>query len=158
MAHQLTIVARLVLAFLIGALIGWDRETRGKPAGFRTLTMVSLASALYVTAVREAAAAIGEPADMGRAMAGIAQGVGFLGAGAIMQSKGEVRWLTTAASLWAAAALGYAAGAGQYLVAGVGTLLVLTILRWLPAIEERIRQPNGKKQSKGQVEANRPDD
>ena len=75
-----------------------------------------------------------------------------------MQSKGEVRWLTTAASLWAAAALGYAAGAGQYLVAGVGTLLVLTILRWLPAIEERIRQPKGKKQAKGQAETPPPGD
>jgi putative Mg2+ transporter-C (MgtC) family protein len=144
MANQLEIVARLVLAFLIGALIGWDRETRGKPAGFRTLTMVSLASALYVTAARGAAAAVGEPADMARAMAGIAQGVGFLGAGAILQAKGEVRWLTTAASLWAAAALGYAAGTGQYLVAAVGTLLVLATLRWLPAIEELIRNPKGR--------------
>lgn len=147
------VALRLFVAFVAGALIGWERETRGKPAGFRTLTLVSVAVAIFVVTARRAAFALGEPADSTRAMAAIAQGVGFLGAGAILQSKGEVRWLTTAASLWAAAALGYASGVGQYAVAGLGTLLVFAILRWLPAIEELLvrtkrkpkERPPGKK-------------
>ena len=130
------VALRLVIALAVGAVIGWERETRGKPAGFRTLTLVSVAVAIFVVTAQRAAFALGEPADSTRAMAAIAQGVGFLGAGAILQSKGEVRWLTTAASLWAAAALGYASGVGQYAVAGLGTVLVFAILRWLPAIEE----------------------
>jgi len=130
---------RLLAAFVVGALIGWDRETRGKPAGFRTLTLVSLASAFFVNVVVEASLAYGQEIDVARAMAGIAQGVGFLGAGAILQSKGEVRWLTTAASLWAAAALGFACGVGQYVLAAFGTVLVMIILRVMPAMEEIIQ-------------------
>jgi len=130
---------RLLAAFVAGALIGWDRETRGKPAGFRTLTLVSLSSAFFVTVVIEASLAYGQEIDVARAMAGIAQGVGFLGAGAILQSKGEVRWLTTAASLWAAAALGFACGVGQYVLAAFGTVLVMIILRVMPAMEEIIQ-------------------
>jgi len=130
---------RLLAAFVVGALIGWDRETRGKPAGFRTLTLVSLASAFFVNVVVEASLAYGQEIDVARAMAGIAQGVGFLGAGAILQSKGEVRWLTTAASLWAAAALGFACGVGQYVLAAFGTVLVMIILRVMPAMEEVIQ-------------------
>jgi putative Mg2+ transporter-C (MgtC) family protein len=68
-------------------------------------------------------------------MAGIAQGIGFLGAGIIVQARGEVRWLTTAAALWAAAAIGYVAGVGMYALACAGSVLIFAILHWLPVIE-----------------------
>ena len=139
MLEKLEPLLRLLAAFVVGALIGWDRETRGKPAGFRTLTMVSLASALFVTVAVEGSRRAGEPVEITRAMAGIAQGIGFLGAGAILQSKGEVRWLTTAASLWASAALGFACGVGQYVLAVGGAVLVLVTLRVMPALEDIIQ-------------------
>jgi putative Mg2+ transporter-C (MgtC) family protein len=128
---------RLVLAGLVGALIGWEREVRGKPAGLRTLMLVSLSAAVYVAAAEQAALRRGEAVDAGRLMSGIAQGIGFLGAGAILQARGEVRWLTTAASLWAAAALGMAIGLGMYSIALVGAFLVFATLKWVALIEDR---------------------
>ena len=131
------IVLRLLSAVLIGAIVGWERETRGKPAGLRTLSLVSLASAVYVLASQQAALSQGEPAEPMRAMAGIAQGVGFIGAGAILQARGEVRWLTTAAALWAVAAVGFACGMGMYMIAIVSGLLVFVVLRCMAVVEER---------------------
>lgn len=128
---------RLVLAGLAGALIGWEREVRGKPAGLRTLMLVSLSSAVYVAAAEQAALRHDEAVDAGRLMSGIAQGIGFLGAGAILQARGEVRWLTTAASLWAAAALGLAIGLGLYFIALVGAFLVFATLKWVALVEDR---------------------
>jgi len=137
MEAWLETIVRLVLAALLGSLIGWEREAREKPAGLRTMMLVSLAAAIYVLAAQESARAHQEVVDSVRAMAGVAGGVGFLGAGVILQSRSKVRWLTTAASLWASAALGLAAGLGTYLVAIVGGLLVFAILRWLPVAERR---------------------
>jgi len=126
---------RLLLALVMGGVIGWDREVRGKPAGFRTLMLVSLASAMYVLAAQSAAAHSGEDLDAVRAMSGISQGVGFLGAGAILQSRQSVKWLTTAAALWAAAAIGYAAGLGMYYICLLGGALVLVTLRFMAPVE-----------------------
>ena len=131
------ILGRLALAGILGGLVGWEREVRQKPAGLRTLLLVSLSASIFVISAEQAALRHGEAADIVRAMTGIAQGVGFLGAGAIVQSRREVRWLTTAASFWAAAALGFAAGAGMYWVAILGGLLVFATLRWLLLAEKR---------------------
>lgn len=131
------IVLRMLLASLLGGFIGWERETRGKPAGLRTLIIVSLSAAVYVIVAQQAALSRGEPVDSVRAMSGVAQGVGFLGAGVILQSRGEVRWLTTAAALWAAAALGLASGLGMYFVAILAALMIFATLRWALFIEER---------------------
>ncbi len=131
------IVLRMLLASLLGGFIGWERETRGKPAGLRTLIIVSLSASVYVIVAQQAALARGEPVDAVRAMSGVAQGVGFLGAGVILQSRGEVRWLTTAAALWAAAALGFAAGLGMYFIALLAGLMIFATLRWALLIEER---------------------
>ncbi len=128
---------RLILATGLGALIGWEREARGKPAGLRTLMLVSLSSAVYVVAAEQAALQRGEASEPGRLMSGIAQGIGFLGAGAILQARGEVRWLTTAASLWAAAALGLAVGLGMYSIAVAAAILVFGTLRWVIRVEDR---------------------
>jgi len=137
MLGWMEVVTRLALAALLGGIIGWEREVQEKPAGLRTMMLVSLAAAIYVMAAQEAARAHQEVVDSVRAMAGIAGGVGFLGAGAIMQSRGKVRWLTTAAALWIAAALGLAAGLGMYHVAVVGGLLAFAILSWLAIAEKR---------------------
>ncbi|MHB1357483.1 MAG: MgtC/SapB family protein, partial [Anaerolineae bacterium] len=95
------IILRMVLAVVLGGVIGWEREISGKPAGLRTMILVSLASAIFVLAAQQAAAQVGDSIDSIRAMAGIVSGVGFLGAGVVMRTQGDVRWLTTAASLWA---------------------------------------------------------
>lgn len=136
---------RLVLATILGALIGWEREMRGKPAGLRTLMLVSLSAAVYVAAAEQAATQRGEVIEPGRLMSGIAQGVGFLGAGVILQARGEVRWLTTAASLWAAAALGLAVGLGMYPIALVATFLTFGTLKWIVLVEDRWMRKRGDK-------------
>lgn len=140
MAIWVETVVKLVVASLLGGLIGWEREKRGKPAGLRTLMLVSLAAAMFVLATRQAAQAAGEPIDAARAMAGVAQGVGFLGAGLILRTRGEVYWLTTAASLWAAAALGVAVAQGLYPLAVAGAILAYIILRWVSILEDRLAQ------------------
>jgi putative Mg2+ transporter-C (MgtC) family protein len=128
---------RLLMAVGLGGVIGWEREVRGKPAGLRTQMLVALSAALYVMIAEQTSLQRGEPVEAGRALAGIAQGIGFLGAGAILQARGEVRWLTTAASLWAAAALGYATGLGMYALAGMAGALVFIILHLFSAVERR---------------------
>jgi putative Mg2+ transporter-C (MgtC) family protein len=122
---------RILYAGLLGALIGWEREVSGKAAGLRTLIIVSVSSALFVVGAQETAADHGEVIDSVRALQGIAQGVGFLGAGIILQAKREVRGLTTAASVWCAAALGFTAGVGMYLLGLFGALALYATLRWL---------------------------
>lgn len=138
-------IARLLLASFLGALIGWDREVQGKPAGLRTLMLVSLSSCIFVLSAQEAARTTGESLEAVRAMAAIAQGIGFLGAGVVLQSRGEVLWLTTAAALWAAAALGLSAALGQYLIAIVGAALVLFALRGLIIVENRWIRPKARR-------------
>ena len=133
----------------LGALIGWEREAQGKPAGFRTHIAVALGSSLFVVAGESAASAAGEPIDAVRAMAAIAQGVGFLGAGIIYQTRGEIRWVTTAASVWAAAAVGLVVGMGMYALGAVGAATVVFTLRWLDILERRLfRRQKTKKPKK----------
>jgi len=146
------IILRTALAMVLGGLIGWEREVRQKPAGLRTLLLVSLSSAIFVIAAEQAALRYGEPVETVRAMSGIAQGIGFLGAGAIVQSRGKVRWLTTAAALWAAAALGFAAGIGMYFVAIVGAAMVFIVLRWLAVAERRWLRFNKEEPPSGERE------
>lgn len=134
------VVIRLVLAVVLGGVIGWERELAGKPAGLRTMILVSLASAIFVLAAQQATALVGESRDSVRAMAGIVGGVGFLGAGLVMRTQGDVRWLTTAASLWASAALGLSSALGMYMIALVGSALVFITLHWLPALERWARR------------------
>ena len=137
MAIWVETLVKLLLASLLGGLIGWEREKRGKPAGLRTQMLVSLASALFVLGARQAAQAAGEPIEAARAMAGVAQGVGFIGAGLILRTRGEVYWLTTAAALWASAALGVAVAQGLYPLAVVGGILAFVILLWVSVVEDR---------------------
>ena len=136
------ITGRLVLAFVLGGLVGWEREHEEKPAGLRTLILVSIGSALFVLVTQAviATAASGDAAgvDSLRIVAGVAQGVGFLGAGTIFTSRGTVHGLTTAAAIWAMSAVGVACGFGAWQMALVGTALTFVALRVLGPLSVRI--------------------
>ncbi len=124
MPQQLEMVLRLLLAAALGAIIGFQREKAGKPAGVRTLSLISMGSAMF-----SVVSIICFPgADPARIAAGVVTGIGFLGAGAILHRQGGVEGLTTAATIWVAAGIGLAAGAGLYIVAPAVTVMALIIL------------------------------
>lgn len=125
-ALQLDLVVRLLVAAALGALIGLEREVHDHPAGMRTHLLVSLGSAGFTVLSIYAFPAPG--ADPARIAAQIVTGVGFLGAGAILKEGATIRGLTTAASLWAVAAVGMAAGAGSWIVAIAITAIVVVSL------------------------------
>lgn len=131
---------RLLIAVVVGAIVGLDREVRNKPAGLRTHMLISLAAALFTLITFELYEEVGEDArktaDPIRIIEAVTAGVAFLAAGAIIQGRGTVRGLTTGANMWLAGALGVACGAGYYVLATLGTLfslIILTILGWLEA-------------------------
>jgi putative Mg2+ transporter-C (MgtC) family protein len=128
LATQLQLALRLTVALGLGAIVGLERELQRQPAGFRTHGMVSLGAAIFTVVSAYAFSGIGT--DPTRIAAQVVSGIGFIGAGTIIQSRGGVRGLTTAASLWAVAGIGMAAGAGLYAVAVIGTALMLVVL-WL---------------------------
>ena len=134
---QIELTVRLVVALLLGAVIGWERELQRMPAGFRTHALVSLGSAIFT--IVSAYAFAGPLSDPTRIAAQVVSGVGFLGGGAILHYGGTVRGLTTAASLWAVAAVGMAAGAGLFVVAAVSTVLVIVALEVFQRIERRAK-------------------
>jgi len=124
---------RLLVALILGAVVGLERERQERAAGLRTVTMVSLGSCLFTIV-----GAYGFPnTDPSRVAAQIVTGIGFLGAGTIFLRKDLVRGLTTAATIWAVAAIGMAAGTSQYTVALFTTLLILSVLMVLKPIEKR---------------------
>lgn len=124
MVEYSEVLLRLVLAVIAGGLIGLEREVFHKPAGVRTHMLVSLGSALFVLLTIETF-----PNEGARIIAGIATGIGFLGAGTIFKSKDEVHGLTTAASIWAVSAVGLAIGLGYYLMTMIAVILILIILQ-----------------------------
>ena len=130
---DLEIALRLLLAAFLGGVIGFQREMSGKEAGLRTNMLICLGSALF-TVISLYGFAGSDPA---RIAAGIATGIGFIGAGVILhQTGGPVLGLTTAATIWAVAGIGMAAGAGLYIVSGVATALSLLVLL-LPHIHRK---------------------
>jgi putative Mg2+ transporter-C (MgtC) family protein len=140
------ITLRMVLSMVLGGFIGWEREVEGKPAGLRTLMLVSLGATVFVMAGINAALRAGEPTDPLRAMSGVAEGVGFLGAGLIFRTRRTVHLLTTAAAVWSAAAVGVAVGLGHYYMAVLGSVLVFVTLRFFDMLEQRML---GKTKAKG---------
>jgi putative Mg2+ transporter-C (MgtC) family protein len=135
-AFQLDLIVRLLLAAFLGAAIGLERELHDHPAGMRTHLLVSLGSATFTVLSIFAFAAPG--ADPGRIAAQVVSGIGFLGAGAILKYGASVRGLTTAASLWAVAAVGMAAGSGAWMVAVAATVIVIVSLWPLHLVEARL--------------------
>ena len=132
---QLELALRLIVAAILGASIGLEREWRDHPAGMRTHLLVSLGAAAFTVLSIEAFK--GPGADPARIAAQIVTGIGFLGAGAILKHGAAIKGLTTAASLWVVAAVGMAAGAGAWGVAVATTLIVLVSLWPLREIERR---------------------
>ena len=124
MVEYTEVLLRLVLSVVFGGLIGLEREVVHKPAGVRTHMLVSLGSALFMLVSINIF-----PDDAVKIIAGIATGVGFLGAGTIFKTKNEVQGLTTAASVWTVAAVGLAVGLGYYLMTIVAVILVLIVLQ-----------------------------
>ncbi len=140
LAFQLDVSARLLIASVLGAAIGFEREVHGHPAGMRTHLLVSLGSALFtVLSIHGFPPAQGAPLDPSRVAAQVVSGIGFLGAGAIIKDGFSVRGLTTAASLWATAAVGMSAGASQHLIGIVATGIVLFSLWPLSRLAQRVR-------------------
>jgi putative Mg2+ transporter-C (MgtC) family protein len=136
---------RLILASVLGGLIGLEREIHGRPAGFRTHLLVSLGSCLFTITSIEFYRLFGNftgsgpvGVDPGRIAAQVVTGIGFLGAGAIIRERASIRGLTTAACLWVAAALGVACGIGLFWLAISVTLVALVNLLLLKEVEKRL--------------------
>lgn len=144
---DLGIALRLIVASILGGIIGLEREVHGRPAGFRTHLLVSLGSCLFVvTSVcfyqkfgnLTAQGPVG--VDPGRVAAQVVTGIGFLGAGAIIREKASIRGLTTAACLWVAAAVGVAVGVEMYATSLLVTLLAVINLIFLKKLENRLQK------------------
>lgn len=132
-ATATVIVARLLVAIVLGGMLGLEREAKGRAAGLRTHILVCIGSALFVMAPLLAGVS---QADVTRVMQGIVSGIGFLGAGAILKLDHEerVQGLTTAAGIWAAAAIGMAVGMGMHLLALASTVAALLVVSLLPRL------------------------
>lgn len=132
-------VCKLVLSMVLGAVIGIERRRKGQIAGMRTFALISMGATLVMLiSIYIPQVYLGlKNGDPGRIAAQVVSGVGFLGAGAIIQMKGSVRGLTTAAGIWMAACIGLAVGAGMYLISIIATLLIIFILVNIERIEMR---------------------
>ena len=140
------IILRLLTAAILGSIVGYERESTGQDAGFRTHILVCVGSAIFTIIQLEAAewvaqVTLSQPelvgvlsSDVTRLTAQIVSGIGFLGAGTIIVTNRAVKGLTTAASIWAIASIGLAAGVGHYFLAFTGTAIILIVLRLLQKI------------------------
>lgn len=133
---DLELTQRLLLAALLGGLLGLEREWRNKDAGLRTNILITIGSALFTLMSIELTD--GAKGDPSRVAAQIVTGIGFLGAGAIMRTNGGVQGLTTAATIWVNAAIGVAVGGGEYHIAVLATGITLIVLLVLYPIERYI--------------------
>ena len=131
----MTIVTRLAVSIVIGGLIGIERELEHKPAGLRTIILVCLGSTIFILIGFKLGLV---ESELGRIIAGVVTGIGFLGAGAIIRARGEVYGLTTAATIWLASGLGLAVGAGYYTLAIIACISVLIVLRILGFVEKAL--------------------
>jgi putative Mg2+ transporter-C (MgtC) family protein len=136
------VALRMLLASVFGGAVGWDREVQNKAAGLRTHMMVALGAAVFTLAALEMMQLSlmegGRSGDPTRVIDGIVGGIGFLGAGQIIQSRGTVQGVTTAAGIWVVGAIGVACGGGYYALAGLTALFTLFILSGVNVIERRL--------------------
>lgn len=138
-------LARLALATVLGLALGFERERTGHDAGLRTHGLVALSSAMLTLSAIELSANYAE-SDPVRVIQGLAQAIGFIAGGLIFVRGGGVRNMTTAASLWMAAAVGITAGAGQYLLVLAGSFVALALLSILPIFERRMKRISHEKE------------
>jgi putative Mg2+ transporter-C (MgtC) family protein len=134
---DLTIPLKLLLAAVLGGIIGIERQIRDKPAGLRTNILICVGSTLFMSISTQVAALLG--GDPTRIAAQIISGIGFLGAGAVLHSHGFVMGLTTAATIWVVAGVGMALGSGMYGVAVFATAMSLVTLYALSFIEDKVQ-------------------
>lgn len=134
------VVVNLLWAVFCGSMVGMERSTRGRQAGMRTYAIVSLAAACLMAAISQEASAmsVGDPAS--RVIQGLLTGLGFLGAGVIMQDGLNIKGLTTAASIWLTSGIGIMCGLGQLGMASFVTFLALAILSGMKHLESRIKR------------------
>lgn len=133
-------IFKLCLSMMLGAVVGYERKRKGQPAGLRTFSLIAMGATLaMIVSIYVCQEYVGlKNGDPGRIAAQVITGIGFLGAGAIIQMKGSVRGLTTAAGIWMASIIGLAVGVGMYAVSVMATLLILFILVQLENIEKRL--------------------
>jgi putative Mg2+ transporter-C (MgtC) family protein len=134
------VTLRLLTAALLGSVVGFEREWKGKPAGVRTHMLVALGAALFVVVPLESGVS---PGDLTRVLQGLIAGIGFLGAGAIIKREEQevVEGLTTAANIWMTAAIGVAAGMGREATAILCTVLAMSILLADPLVARLVKRP-----------------
>ncbi len=134
---------KIGIAVVVGGIIGAERERHKKAVGLRTLILISIGSAIFtIISIRISTNFGGEPS---RIAANIVSGIGFLGAGVILEERGRITGLTTAATTWLVAALGMAAGAGEYVLAGISTVVAVLVLMPLTRIEDFLEISNVKR-------------
>ena len=128
------LILRLFLALIFGAIVGFEREYRSKAAGFRTITLISIGSALFtITSFK-----LGYPGNFDRIASNIITGIGFIGAGVVFKVGAFVSGLTTAATIWISAAMGMALGNGEYMVATTTLALAMIVLSGFEKIQDWI--------------------
>jgi putative Mg2+ transporter-C (MgtC) family protein len=140
-ASTLTLITvRLVVAAMLGGILGYERERKGRSAGVRTHMLVAVGAALFVIGPLQSGMEVG---DLSRVLQGVVQGIGFLGAGAIMvrSAQHQIEGLTTAASIWATAGIGIIAGLGLEATAVLSTAIVLLILAVVPLVLPKNTDP-----------------
>ncbi|BBU28659.1 magnesium transporter [Burkholderia sp. THE68] len=152
-------VLRMLTAMLIGCIIGIDRDLHGKPTGMKTLGLVSLGACIATMCAQGFSMTLSADADVSRAVQGIVTGVGFLGAGVILQNPREnrVRGLTTAASIWVTAAVGIVCGLGVWSVAFIAMLMMIALMVIGRVVEKRLlrrwmNKPEDERQKYGDIE------
>ncbi|OOF87302.1 hypothetical protein BKG94_09285 [Rodentibacter ratti] len=152
--HQLTILGKMFLALLLGSIIGLERELKHKPVGIKTCSIIAITTCVLTIVSIQAAehyAQVSENirTDPMRLAAQVISGIGFLGAGVILHKKNDaISGLTTAAIIWAAAAIGIATGAGFIFDALIATAMILIAIRFSPLVQRLIRHKEKKKKTK----------
>ncbi len=150
----LALVSRILIAAILGGIIGFEREVHHRAAGFRTHILVAGAACLFTLLGYELFDLMQEQqgiarADMIRVIEAVTAGVAFLGAGTIFVSKGSVRGLTTGAGMWLAGAVGVACGLGHYILAGVAALIAVVALALLAPVSDVVTHETDHKEKKG---------
>jgi len=141
---EVIMIAKLILAAAFGAIIGFQRERDKKSAGLKTRTLVCLGAA-FLTIISIYLAGEFSNVDTSRIISAVVMGIGFIGGGAIMQDSSGVKGVTTAASIWAVAAIGIAVGSGMYIVASAATIMTFIVLHTFSAFERRYFPSNKKR-------------
>lgn len=136
--NWLTALGRILISFIAGALIGLEREMNNQPAGLRTHILISIGSTLVMLISIYITQEFDSPGDPGRIAAQVVSGIGFLGAGAILKFGADIKGLTTAASIWAMAAVGLAIGAGMYGISIISVIIIVFALTGMNLFEKRV--------------------